>query len=141
MAVFDDPRKELKRLQEQLLAEEEDEQEEYGEVCDEEAQREPLYRNYSNGYGGDIRNFANGYRGEALQDEEDEEYLDDWDVDNGEPHAVYYETRRQRRKRIRREKAEKKQRRRKNTTARLKLLLVVETLALLTILIWWVMNR
>lgn len=141
MAVFDDPRKELRRLQEQLLAEEEDEQDEYGETCDEEVQQEPFYRNYSNGYGSDIRNFANGYRGEALRDEEDEEYLEDWDTDNAEPHAVYYETRRQRRKRIRREKAEKKQRRKKNATARLKFLLVVETLILLAILIWLVMNR
>ena len=88
MAVFDDPNRELDRLQRQLLAEEEenleDILEEYGEEDYdtlfeedyEEETREPLYRNHANGYGADIRNFANGYRGEALIDEEDDRHFD-----------------------------------------------------------------
>lgn len=93
MPMFDDPNRELNRLQRQLLEEEELDElmEEYGEEDYEslfqedyeEETREPFYRNYSNGYGADIRNFANGYRGEALMDEEEdsvyykEDYLRD----------------------------------------------------------------
>lgn len=87
MAVFDDPNRELDRLQRQLLEEEdelEDILEEYGEEDYdtlfeedyEEETREPLYRNHANNYGADIRNFANGYRGEALMDEEDDRHFD-----------------------------------------------------------------
>ena len=84
MPMFDDPNRELSRLQRQLLEEEEQELEdlvaEYGEGdyedCFqedyEEETREPFYRNHANGYGADIRNFANGYRGEALFEEEDD---------------------------------------------------------------------
>ena len=74
--MFDDPRKELQRLQEELLAEEEPEFEEYGEdltegfedffggdYADDESQ-EPAYRNYANGYG----------------EFEEEDYLDDDEV-------------------------------------------------------------
>ena len=64
--MFDDPRKELQRLQEELLAEEEPEFEEYeeyeedltedladifGEEFDEADNQEPAYRSDSNGYG------------------------------------------------------------------------------------------
>lgn len=88
MAVFDDPNRELDRLQRQLLAEEEEELEdileEYGEEGYdtlfeedyEEETREPLYRNHANSYGADIRNFANGYRGEALMDAADDRNFD-----------------------------------------------------------------
>ncbi len=78
MPMFDDPKKELQRLQQELLAAEE---EEYGQIPDEMDkltedcdrvtdedysdlfQEEPqtFYRNYSNGYGRDVRNFANNY--------------------------------------------------------------------------------
>ena len=84
MAVFDDPNRELDRLQRQLLEEEEQELEELVEAFTdsdyedcfqenyEEETREPFYRNHAKGYGMEIRNFANGYRGEALFDEEAE---------------------------------------------------------------------
>ena len=81
MPMFDNPDRELSRLQQQLLEEEELEElvEEFGEEdyedCFqedyEEETREPFYRNHANGYGADIRNFANGYRGEALFEEEE----------------------------------------------------------------------
>lgn len=81
--MFDDPRKELKRLQDELLAAEEEdaveddlsdiadlleeytaEDEDY-EACFEENYEDeydqPQYRNYANGYGAKVRNYANGY--------------------------------------------------------------------------------
>jgi len=73
MPVFDDPRKELQRLQQELLAEEEEDledlMEEYAEEdyesffqedYEDEYTQEPFYRNFSNRYGADVRNFANG---------------------------------------------------------------------------------
>ena len=92
MPMFDDPDRELSRLQQQLLDDEDEELEElmdeYGEADFEECfqedyeeeTREVFYRNHANGYGMDIRNFANGYRGEdLLEEEEDEEEYDDRD--------------------------------------------------------------
>ena len=69
--MFDDPRKELQRLQEELLAEdapeigeyEEDLTEGFEEFFDDESDEDDEhYRNYANGYG---------------EFEEEEEYLDD----------------------------------------------------------------
>ena len=98
--MFDNPKKELHRLQEQLLAEEEDYEEEYEEYEDEDfaedfAEEEELlteeeedgvelfYRNHANGYGTQVRNYANRYgRGQKKQFdylEEDEETDDDRD--------------------------------------------------------------
>ena len=78
MPVFDNPRRELQRLQEELLAQEEElealEDLEEEDFFEGEYEEPPLIRNYANRYGADIRNFANGYRGEALFDPEDEEY-------------------------------------------------------------------
>ena len=79
--MFDDPRKELRRLEEQLLAEEapqppapeedvwlDDELEEArrllgDELSGDEEDDPPVYRNYANGYGSHppVRNYANGY--------------------------------------------------------------------------------
>jgi len=149
MPMFDNPRRELERLHEQLLAEEEEEleelMEEYGEEDYEEFFQEdyreeysqaPFYRNYSNQYGANVRNFANGYRGEALMDEDDVE--DDWDEENGEPYALFPESRRERRRRLRREKAEKKTA--QKGTGGLKFILLLETVGILAILIWWVVK-
>ena len=82
MPIFDNPDRELNRLQQSLLEEEELEElvEEFGEEdyedCFqedyEEETQEIFYRNHANGYGADIRNFANGYRGEALLEEEED---------------------------------------------------------------------
>ena len=72
--MFDDPKKELQRLQDELLAEEdleigeyeedltEDYEDFFGEDFAGEDAQEPAYRNYANGYG---------------EYEEEEEYLDD----------------------------------------------------------------
>ena len=153
MAMFDDPRRELERLHQQLLEEEDEELdeliEEYGEEDYEEFFQEdyreeygqaPFYRNFSNRYGANVRNFANGYRGEALLDEE--ETVDDWDVENGEPYALFPEDRRERRRRLRREKAAAKAGARapKKGTGGLKLILILETMGILAILIWWVVT-
>ena len=132
MAWFDDPSKELNRLNQRLLEEEEPE-EEYLEEIDEEDVI-PGFPNANKGYGG-IRNFANGYRGQDLLDEEEE----DWEGNDDEPYAVFYETRRERRHRLRKEKKERTQKR--NSTLRLKVIILVESLLILGILIWWVMNQ
>ena len=72
--MFRDTKKELDRLQEQLLEEEEElPEEEDDEFPDEEDLEHlldedgampdaPVYRNFSNDYGRGLRNFASGYR-------------------------------------------------------------------------------
>ena len=141
MAWFDDPSKELNRLNQRLLEEEEPEEysDEYEEeFWEDESEEEDLvsdFRRFSKGNASDLRNFADGYRGEALLEEEEE----DWEGNDDEPFAVFYETRRERRRRIRKEKKEKRKGR--NKTLRLSVIVLVETLILLGFLIWWVMNQ
>lgn len=53
--MFRDTKEELKRLEEELLAQEEQDQQ-----PDPPAQ--PVYRNFSNHYGADLRNYASGYK-------------------------------------------------------------------------------
>lgn len=89
--MFDDPKKELQRLQDELLAEEdleigefeedltEDYEDFFGGEYAEEYDEEPFYRNHGNGYGADIRNYANGY-GDLRFQEEEEEDLDEGEV-------------------------------------------------------------
>ena len=90
MPMFDDPDRELSRLQRQLLDEEQELEElmdEYGEADFEECfqedyedeTRDVFFRNHANGYGADIRNFANGYRGEALLEEEEDEGFEEYE--------------------------------------------------------------
>ena len=135
MAWFDNPNKELNRLNQRLLAEEEPEEyEEYDDDYEEEPYDEeediPSFMKGSAFRGLDIRN-----RGQELLEEEE----DDWDGNDDEPYAVFFETRRERRRRIRKEKKERRKGR--NKTLRLSMLVLLETLILLGILIWWVMNR
>ena len=69
--MFDDPQKELKRLEEQLLAEEDsnwldNELEAMHRLLGDEPKKADMdetrvYRNFANGYGEQIRNYANGY--------------------------------------------------------------------------------
>ena len=145
MAWFDDPSKELNRLNQRLLEEEEPE-EEYSDEYDEEYWEEEFeeedlvsdFRNFSNRHSKDLGSFADGYRGEALLEEEEE----DWEGNDDEPYAVFYETRRERRRRLRKEKKEKREKRKgRNKTLRLSVIVLLETLVLLGILIWWVMNQ
>ena len=90
MPMFDDPRKALNRLQQELLEEEEEYEEEYlseDEWLDEEIaeakamlgmdeaddEDDPvIYRNFANGYGRPAR-----YREESVDDEEEEEIVVD----------------------------------------------------------------
>ena len=96
MALFDDPKKELRRLEEQLLAEEEDNREEdeleelleeYSEDADLEELFEESYQEESDAYGPQYRNFANDYgraMTEALWEEEQDSdrvvYSDDYEA-------------------------------------------------------------
>ena len=97
MAIFDDPKKELKRMEEELFAAEEEQWEEADDLSDirsllrdyddedyqeffQEEEDEPAYRNYANDYGRPVRNYANNYgrkRASVAYEEEEEEYLDD----------------------------------------------------------------
>lgn len=62
-----DREEELKRLEQELLAEEPEEETEeeldYGEFLEEPDSDEPVvYQNFSNNYGADLRNYATGYK-------------------------------------------------------------------------------
>ena len=111
MPVFDNPRRELQRLQQELLAEENEElddlMEEYAdedyenyfqEDYEDEYEQEPFYRKQSNGYRSDT----------VYVNEEDEE----------EPYALFKEEKRGGRG--------------------LRILLLVEIIGILCVLIWWV---
>ena len=92
MPMFDDPQKELNRLQRQLLEEEEENEEEYlteeewldDEIAeakamlgmDEAEDDEPeIYRNYANGYGSQQPRPIYSEDYEDIEDEEEEEEL------------------------------------------------------------------
>ena len=85
--MFRDKDEELKRLQEQLLEEEEPEEvpEDGDEILDEElldallgsdnqAENPKVYQNFSNDYGKNLRNFASGYK--AYNSDKTDEDLD-----------------------------------------------------------------
>ena len=93
-----DREEELERLQQELLAEEEEtapQEEEYLDeetldalLADEKANAAGVYQNFSNNYGKDLRNFASGYQAyntddvDVDMDEFSEEVEDDIDEDN-----------------------------------------------------------
>lgn len=137
MPVFDNPGRELQRLQEELLAQEEElealEDLEEEDFFEGEYEEPPLIRNYANRYGADIRNFANGYRGEALFDPEDEEYDEEPDYEE-DPYALYPE---RRGFRLFRRKKQKEDALPVKGTRGLKLVLILEIIGILGILIWW----
>ena len=100
MAIFDDPKKELQRLQQQLLAEDEEEldelMEEYGEEdyedffeedYEEEYEQEDYLRNFTGGYGDQPR----GKREKSIFDEIEDAFEDDEDE---EPFALFAEKKR-----------------------------------------------
>ncbi|MBQ8834777.1 MAG: hypothetical protein IJ001_07630 [Oscillospiraceae bacterium] len=151
--MFDDPRRELNRLQRELLAEEEFdeayEDEELADILamleerDEPEETEPLYRNYANGYGGKIRNYANDY-GRAVtrqlaEEEPEPDYEEYWedddrmvyaDEDDEDDRAVYRDYGRKPAKKAKKEPREKGVR-------GLVILACLEMLAILGILGWW----
>lgn len=75
--MFDDPKKELQRLEDELLLEEYEEEYDESEDYEEEEDPDliPIYRNHANNYGANVRNYANGYG--VQEDYDEEEYLDD----------------------------------------------------------------
>lgn len=149
--MFDDPKKELERLQDELLAEEDadwledDTDEELAQIkamlnkdkpdragedyeryfqndYREEYAQEPFYRNYSNGYGTQVRNYANGYgRGmpQFAQEGPEEDmalYMDE--DDRGD---------------------EQDEQPREKGIRGLIILACLETLGILAIVVWWIL--
>ena len=136
MPMFDNPNKELQRLQEQLLRQDEEDleelMEEYGEEdyedffqedYEEECAQEPYYRNY-----------ANGYREKNIFDEIEHAFEDE---DEEEPFAPFVQERRGlfgRRKVI-------KEKPKKRSNRGLKVILLLEIIGILCVLIWWVVMQ
>lgn len=88
--MFRDASEELERLQAELLAEEEPEEDLAAEEPEEDypyeeyedtrpAQSPEVYQNYSNDYGKNLRNYASGYR--AYNTDETDEDLEDYSED------------------------------------------------------------
>lgn len=144
--MFDDPKKELKRLQAELLAAEEEEYveddlsdiedllEEYTSEDDgidamfegnyEDEYDQPLYRNYANGYGSQVRNYANGYgRGAARHEPEEPEFDDEDSVLYKDDYLV----------------SRKKKPKKEKGTRGLVFLACLETLGIVAILIRWIL--
>jgi hypothetical protein len=126
--MFDDPQKELKRLEEQLLAEEDsdwldNELEAMHRLLGDEPKKADMdetrvYRNFANGYGEQIRNFANGY-GEGqpsgrVDDEQTDSELDTYSDQVPEPEK-------------------------KKSAAGLVILACLETLGILAIIAYWLL--
>lgn len=127
MPMFDDPRKELNRLQAELLAQEEEEYPEENRVSgdfDEELddilalireekeeypRQEPIYRNYANNYGRRMPDVPT-------------------DEDGEEDHALYADEYEPRKKKKKKEKG----------IRGLVFLAILETLGILAIAAWWV---
>lgn len=72
--MFRDTDKELERLQAALIEEEAEETEapEEAQEADEGYGNVPVYKNFSNGYGKELRNYASDYRPYDIEAEEDE---------------------------------------------------------------------
>ena len=134
MPMFDNPRKELQRLQEQLLAEEEEELEELIEEYGEEDYEEFFEENYEEEYRQEpfYRNYANGYREKSIFDEIEHAFEEE---DDEEPFALFTEEKRGlfgRRKKVKSKKGSNKG---------LKTILLLEIIGILCLLIWWVVMK
>ena len=137
MAIFDDPKKELQRLQQQLLDEEEEElveeyEEDYedffGEEYEDEYDQEDYLRNFTSGSGQ-----SRGKRERSIFDEIEDAFEEE--EDDEEPYAVYVEEKRNifgKRKVI----TEKK-----DVNRKLKIMILLEIIALLCVAIWWVVMQ
>ena len=135
MPMFDNPNKELQRLQAQLLSEEEEEldelmdaynQEDYQELFEEDYEEECSQEPYFRGYVKAEREKRIFDEIQHVFEEEDEE----------EPFALFVEEKRGlfgRKKRV--PVQEKKQ------NKGLKIMLLLEIIAILCVLIWWVVMQ
>lgn len=146
----------LQRLNEELLAEEDFEEEEYEEYPDEEdeldledigqlleeeetAEEQVFYRNHANGYGADVRNFANRYgRGSQKQFDDEEDWEDDDDLEDEE--FLYRDDFRRAKKNRRKAKRAEKKAKRKERKGKLglALLALLELIAIGGIIAWWI---
>ena len=145
----------LQRLNEELLAEEEEYIEDYedeydeepdetdiaellGEEEDEAEENTIFYRNHANGYGADIRNYTNRYgKGNPLQFD-DEEYGEDDDLEDEE--FLYRDDYRRAKKHQKKTKRAEKKAARKERTVKLGLaiLALIELIAIGGIIAWWI---
>ena len=143
MAIFDDPKKELQRLQQQLLAEEEEELEELMEEYSEEDYEEFFEEDYEQEYDQEdyLRSFSGGYRQprskrEASIFHEIEDAFDYEEDDEDEPFAVFVSEKRGlfgKRKVIDPKK--------KRDNRGFKILILLEIIAILCVAIWWVVMQ
>jgi len=144
----------LQRLNEELLAEEEEYTEEYEEDCEEdddldeadiadllgeEADEEEnaiFYRNHANSYGADLRNYANRY-GRGSPAEFDDGDLEEDDLDDEE--FLYRDDYRRAKKHQQKAKRAEKKAKRKERKGKLGLavLALIELIAIGGILAWW----
>ena len=135
MPMFDNPNKELQRLQAQLLSEEEEEldelmdaytQEDYQELFEEDYEEECSQEPYFRGY-------VKAEREKRIFDEIQHAFEEE---DEEEPFALFVEEKRGlfgRKKRV--PVQEKKQ------NKGLKIMLLLEIIAILCVLIWWVVMQ
>ena len=135
MPMFDNPNKELQRLQEQLLAEEEEELDELVEEFGEEDYREFFEGDYEEEYTQEpyYRSNSNSDRKRSLFDEIEDAFTED--EEDGEPFALFVEEKRGLFGR------KKKNAKKKGGTRGLKVTLLLEVIAILCILIWWVVMK
>ena len=135
MPMFDNPKKELQRLQEQLLSEEEDTLDdlvdEYGEdeidvLFEDDYEDEYQQEHYR-------RNYNSGNRRNTIFDEIEDAFDD---PDEEEPFALFVE---EKRGLLGRKKRVPVQNKKQNRG--LKILLLLEIIAVLCVLIWWVVMK
>jgi len=136
MPMFDDPRKELQRLQEQLLRQDEEDLEELMEEYGEEDYEDFFQEDYEEEYAQEpyYRNYANGYREKNIFDEIEHAFEDE---DEEEPFALFVQERRGlfgRRKVV-------KEKPKKRSNRGLKVILLLEIIGILCVLIWWVVMQ
>lgn len=142
MALFDDPKKELQRLQQQLLAEDDEEMDEFLEEFqdedyeaffeddyEEEYEHEDYLRHFSGGYGKTI-----GKREKSIFDEIEDAFEEEYDEE--EPFAIFVEEKRNifgKRKVI--------SGKRRGTSRGFKIMILLEIIAILCVAIWWVVMQ
>ena len=150
MAIFDDPKKELQRLQQQLLADEEEKldelmeedyeeyfEDEYEELYEEEDEQQDYLRNFTSG-GKQSRSQREKSIFDEIEDafayDDDEDRYDDGDEE--EPFAVFVSEKRGlfgKRKVV----SETNQ----TDNRKLKILILLEIIAILCVAIWWVVMQ
>ena len=135
----------LQRLNEELLAEDEEYyEEEYdesdelseadlAELLGEEEEELPFFQNHANGYGRDIRNYANHY-GKGSPTRFDDEDMQEYD-DLEDEEFLYRDDYRSAKKT--KKKADKADRKEKRKKLGLAIIALLELIAIIGILVWW----